>query len=74
MEKGNETRISGPPVDLLISVNCNLHVLQSIKLLITSISFAKAGKKQDRIIRFEENKLIEPVIRQQFQLELRNRF
>ena len=32
------------------------------------------GKKQERTTRFEESKLREPVIRQQFQLELRNRF
>ena len=32
------------------------------------------GKKQVGITRFEESKLREPVIRHQFQLELRNRF
>ena len=32
------------------------------------------GKKQEGTIRFEESKLREPAIRQQFQLELRNRF
>ena len=32
------------------------------------------GKKQEGITRFEESKLREPVIRQQFQLELKNRF
>ena len=32
------------------------------------------GKKQERATRFEESKLREPVIRQQFKLELRNKF
>ena len=33
-----------------------------------------SGKKQEGITWFEESKLREPVIRQQFPLELRNRF
>ena len=40
----------------------------------TKLRLNSAGKKQEGITRFEESKLREPVIRQQFQLELRNRF
>ena len=39
----------------------------------TKLRLNSTGKKQE-ITRFEESKLGEPVIRQQFQLELRNRF
>ena len=44
-------------------------VITKVKLRLNS-----TGKKQEGTIRFEESKLREPVIRQQFQLELRNRF
>ena len=44
-------------------------VITKIKLMLNN-----TGKKQEGITRFEESKLREPVIRQQLQLELRNRF
>ena len=40
----------------------------------TKLKLNSTGKKQEGITRFEESKLREPVIRHQFQLELRNRF
>ena len=45
-------------------------------LVITKVKLRlnNTGKKQDGMTRFEESKLREPVIRRQFQLELRNRF
>ena len=40
----------------------------------TKLTLNSAGKKQEGITRFEDSKLREPVSRQQFQLELRNKF
>ena len=44
-------------------------IITKVKLKLSSI-----GKKQDGTIRYEESKLRLPEVRQQFQIELRNRF
>ena len=47
---------------------------QNLVVIKTKLRLNSTGKKQEGITRFEESKLREPVIRHQFQLELRNRF
>ena len=46
----------------------------NLVIIKTKLRLNSTGKKQEGITKFEDSKLREPVIRHQFQLELRNRF
>ncbi|KAL9971499.1 hypothetical protein ACROYT_G017670 [Oculina patagonica] len=63
-----QSKTQGLIEELMWGTDHNL-IITKVKLRLNS-----TGKKQEKTIRYEESKLRAPEVRQQFQLELRNRF
>ena len=67
-------RSQGSVQDTRVHRGADVRSDHNLVIVKTKLRLKSTGKKQEGITRFEDSKLTEPVIRQQFQLELRNTF